>query len=409
MKCLVFGLLMLMHGSCFAQYFTGPVPAPVMGYGSFGTHAVDSVLFVNPADSTFVSFVYFPKDISAPAPTVFFLGGNGANTPYGYRPFINLIVSKGYSVVFVPSPTSQPTLTRYHNLNTGFRYAVKNYPRLIDTTRIGFVGHSFGGGASFAIAYDFFKHDNWGSNGRFIVTSAQWYSYAISQQQLENYPENTRLLSFIYDEDAVCDHRMAIDIFRNISIPKEEKDMVYIRSSDAGNYAYDANHVAPNTLHCYDAMDHYTLFRMTDALMDLVFHGNESARKVALGNGHVLQISMPVGLAELEISDTISVRRSESYYGYNYSSYRNPRRNYHVEEPMIVPWISVAVHPAKTQDSIIVYGAEGTAFTLENALGEQVLSGTLPTCEETIDLTPLIPAVYILNCGGERMKIIRQY
>lgn len=409
MRATVIGLLMLMWGSLHGQNFTGPIPAPIMGYGSFGTHAVDSMLFVNPADSTYISFVYFPKGITAPAPTVFFLGGNGANTPYGYQPFMHMIVSKGFTVVFVPSPTSQPTLTRYHNLNAGFRFAVKNYPLLIDTTRIGFVGHSFGGGASFALAYDFYKHDNWGANGRFIVTSAQWYSYAITQFQLENFPENTKLLSFIYDEDRVCDHRMAVDIFRNISIPKEEKDLVYIRSSVAGEYSYDANHVAPNTISCYDAVDHFTLFRLTDAMMDLVFHKNESARAVALGNGSGPQVTMPMGLSPLEVSDTIYVRRSESYYAYNYSSYRNPRRNYYVDEPYITSMISIAVHPAKTQDSIFVFGAEGAAFTLVNALGEEVLSGTLPTCEETIDLTPLAPAVYILNCNGERLMIIRQY
>lgn len=409
MRQLILAMCLAMSGVVGAQMYSGPIPAPVMGYGSFGTEAVDSVLFVNAADSTFPSYVYYPKGISAAVPTVLFLGGNGANDPFGYRPFIQLIVSKGFAVVFVPSPTSQPTLTRYHNLLTGFRQAAHEFSNVIDTTRVGFVGHSFGAGAGFSIANILFTQSNWGSNGRFIVASAQWYSYGITQYDLENFPANTYLLSVLFEEDKVCDHRMAIDIYRSIGIDESNKDLVYVSSSVEQDYAYSADHVAPNTLACYDAMDHYVLFRLTDAMMDFVFRKNESARNVALGNGNLSQTGMPGGLNPLMVADTISPRFPESRYGYPFSSSRNPRRNCLGNEKALLPSTSVAVYPVKTNDSITVYGAEGTVYRLTNTLGEEVLYGTLPTAEETIDLTPLAPALYILNCSGAQVKIIRQY
>ncbi len=389
-----------------AQIYSGPIPAPEMGYGSFGTHAEDSVLFLNPGDSTFASYVYFPKGISATAPTVFFLGGNGANSPIGYQPFIRLIVSKGFTVVFVPSPTSQPTLTRYHNLLTGFRHAARTFPSLIDTTRIGFVGHSFGAGASFSIANNLFTQSNWGTNGRFIVAAAQWYSYGIADYELENFPPNTHLLSLIFEDDKVCDHRMAIDIYKSISIPAEEKDLVYVSSSENNGYAYGADHVTPNSLACYDAMDHYVMFRLTDAMMDFVFHANQYAKTVALGSGSLSQIGMPPGLDELMVSDTITARFDQSRYGYACSSTRNPRRNCCGDENKLLPSVSIAVYPAQTTDSVFVYGAERTMYSLTNPLGKEVLYGTLPTAEETIDLSSLAPDVYILNCAGQHAKIV---
>jgi hypothetical protein len=400
--------LMCIHVALCAQIYSGPIPAPVMGYGSFGTEAEDSVVFVNPSDSAFISYVYFPKGISTAAPTVFFLGGNGANTPLGYQPFIRLIVSKGFTVVFVPSPTSQPTLTRYSNLLSGFRYAAKKFPQYVDTSRVGFVGHSFGAGASFSIANNLFTSQNWGTSGRFIIAAAQWYSYGITEYELENFPANTFLLSFIFEDDVVCDHRMAIDIYRSIGISAENKDLVNVSSSQDADYAYSADHVAPNSLACYDAIDHYVLFRLTDAMMDFVFRKNPNAKNVALGNGSLSQTGMPAGLNELVVADTITARFAQSRYGYAFSSTRNPRRNNWGDENKLLPSVAIAVYPAQTTDSVIVFGAEGTVYSLTNPLGEEVLYGTLPTGEETIDLSSLAPAIYVLNCAGQQVKIVRQ-
>ncbi len=410
---MLFRLILLVvffsSGMLRSQTYTGPIAIPTSGYGSLGSFLVDSVTFNNPSDPSDTSYVYYPVGTSSPVPTVFFMAGNGGISPVYYRPYFEFIVSKGYAVVFVPVPTSQPVLTRYANMRNGFVHAARTWPQYIDTTRVGFAGHSFGGGACFGISYGLFTDFNWGSNGRFLMPTAQWYSYDIAQTELQNFPANTYLLSFIFQEDVVCDHRMAIDIFNNISIPVQDKDIVYASSSVEQSYNYRADHVLPNTSARYDAMDYYVLYRLTDAMMDFVFAGNVAAKTVALGDGDNLQVQMPAGLNTLLVADTLSPWYPQSTYGYPCTSGLNPR----------VSWCGVitsvrssidqfSVFPIPAQEFLFVYGAAGSDYTIVNSLGETVLAGTLYTGTETINISTLAPAVYFLNCGGQLVRIIKQ-
>jgi hypothetical protein len=319
--------------SAFPQTYEGPIPKPTSGYGSDGSYSVATQAFENPNFSGHDIFVYYPAGITLPVPTIFYSHAFGGNDPNNISGFLNFVAKKGYAVVYVPYQTSGVTIQdRYSNLLNGFTKAAHDYPNIIDTTKVGFVGHSFGGGASFANAYHCFTTRNWGQSGRFIFAMAQWYSYNISQTELQSFPADVKLLTIVYEDDVTNDQRMANDIFNTINIPASEKDYLRVKSDTISGYVYSADHVVPNNS-AFDALDYYAYYRLFDALCDYAFNGSMTGKDVALGNGSVNQISMPGGLHNLTHSEAPTFANAQSTYQYPCGSSTNPRLD-HCDEAL---------------------------------------------------------------------------
>lgn len=319
--------------SAFAQTYAGPIPKPTSGYGSDGSYSVATQAFENPNFSGHDIVVYYPAGITLPVPTIFYSHAFGGNDPNNISGFLNFVAKKGYAVVYVPYQTSGVTIQdRYSNLLNGFTKAAHDYPNIIDTTKVGFVGHSFGGGASFANAYHCFTTRNWGQSGRFIFAMAQWYSYNISQTELQSFPTDVKLLTIVYEDDVTNDQRMANDIFNTINIPASEKDYLRVKSDTISGYVYSADHVVPNNS-AFDALDYYAYYRLFDALCDYAFNGSMTGKDVALGNGSVNQISMPGGLHNLTHSEAPTFANAQSTYQYPCGSSTNPRLD-HCDEAL---------------------------------------------------------------------------
>ena len=168
--------------------------------------------------------VFYPAGITSPKPTIFYshpYGGEESSYNIGLYEFI---AKKGYVVVFAPYPTTGVSIDdRYNTLWQSFRKAVTDYPNIIDTTKVGFMGHSFGGGASFGLGYKGFVENGWGKNGRvyfchgpMVCIPGNYCTIAeLSGQHEADYRG-------IYD-DVTNDHRLAIDIFKTINIPMQKK------------------------------------------------------------------------------------------------------------------------------------------------------------------------------------------
>jgi hypothetical protein len=325
-------LLFILTATSFilsGQIYTGPIPKPTSGYGSDGSYTVASQSFANPNFPTENIVIYYPLEITSKVPTIFYSHGFGGNDPDNIKGLLNFVAKKGYAIVFVPYQTTGVTVPeRYSNLLNGFIKAARDYPNIIDTAKVGFMGHSFGGGATFANAYYCFTQLKWGQSGRFIFASAQYFSFNISQAEIQSFPADVKLLTMVYDNDSTNDHRMAIDIFNNINIPASEKDYLMVKSDTINGYVYEAIHGVPNTLSAFDALDYYAIYRHLDALCDYTFNGSLVAKDFALGNGSTNQISMPGGMKNLVQTDTPSPTYPESIYTYQCSDVDNPRQIY---------------------------------------------------------------------------------
>ncbi len=308
----------------------GPISRPASGYGSDGTFTVAKVSFASPAYAGKMVDVFYPQGITSPRPTIFFshpYGGESSDYNIG---LFNFVAKKGYVIVFAPYPTFGVSIDdRYNTLWQSFKKAATDYPNIIDTRKVGFMGHSFGGGASFGLGYKAFTNESWGADGRFIFAMAQWYAYQLTPAQLAAFPSNTKLISQVYDDDVTNDHRLAIDLFKNINIANSEKDFILIKAGTIGDYNYIADHVLPNSRSAYDAYDYYGVYRLLDAMIDYSFNGNAAAKNVALGNGSSEQITMPGYngqlLPPLVVTDTPTPLYPQSKYQFQCSSTDNPR------------------------------------------------------------------------------------
>lgn len=378
-------LFCIFTSSVFAQYSDPNFSKPQTGYGSDGTHQVGIISFTNPNYPQKNIEIYHPSDVTTKVPTIFYSHAYGGNVSENIIGLLNFVARKGYAIVFVPYQTLGVTVSdRYTNLLEGFRKAARDYPSIIDTTRVGFLGHSFGGGASFGNALACFRDNKWGLNGRFIYALAQWYSFNISQSDLDNFPENTKLLTEVFDDDTTNDHRMAIDIFNNISIPASEKDFILVKSDTINGYTYAADHILPNTAAAFDALDYYAYYRLLDALCDYTFNGNLQGKEVALGNGSAAQITMPSGLKSLQQTDAPQVKYAESKYLFPCSDAKNLRKNY---------------CPSITEVNEL-YDIKLDMTVIANS-GNKTLTIKLPNISSDNN-------IYIFNSQGQRIYFVRQ-
>lgn len=316
----------------------GPIQKPVTGYGADGNYEVAEIDFDNPEYPGTEVSIFYPQGITSPRPTIFFSHPFGGEDKEYNIELYKFIAKKGYVVVFVPYRTIDVSVDhRYQTLWEGFTKAAADYPNIIDTQKVGFMGHSFGGGASIDLAYKAFTEKGWGQNGRFLFTMAPWYSFnwnspLSTQQQLQSFPSNTKMITQVYDEDDANDHRMAIDIFKNINIPNAEKDFIYIKSSTVNGYNYVTDHAMPSSRVIFDALDYYGVYRLLDAMMDYSFNGNSSAKNTALGNGSAAQVTMPSyngqTMNPLEVTDNPTPKYLQFKYQFKCGNSTNPRVSY---------------------------------------------------------------------------------
>ncbi len=312
------------------------------GYGTWGANTVIQENTISVANKGEITF-YHPDIAQTQLPVIFFISGWGQQH-YQYEKFFHFLASLGYAVVNIYNTDPGNINQSYQNsLDMMIQAAETEYPSWIDTDKVGLMGHSYGGGSTIWLGKQVFENPrNWGANGRFIFMTAPWYSLLVNENDLLNYPSDVKLLIEINNDDIHegtnnwnTSERAIRAVFELINIPNDEKDFVRIFSDattyqfDSDNdgtpetYNYQANHYISYTgtynsyahFQPYDALDVYAINRLSHALIDYVFEGNQQGKTVALGNGSAQQVDMGF-LTDLSESDTPVITRPENQFQY---------------------------------------------------------------------------------------------
>jgi len=324
------------------------------GYGVWGNYKVADAQeeyyygdAAHPDNITGYITTYHPDITTRELPVLFFISGWG-RPAYSYDTYFKFLASHGYYVVNVydDAITAAGLDKDYHDDLAMIEQAANNHATWMDLTKVGLMGHSTGAGATVWLGKEIFGgNKNWGSAGRFLFLNAPWYSLLVNAADLTNYPANTKLLvQFSNDEEGrngkarATDPRVVRAMYELINIPDADKDFITLLSDNkhytyAGvAYTYRANHYvsypgvnnSEGVYQPYDMLDLLLLNRLSHAMLNLVFQGDEDARKVALGNGSIEQKSMKneaISLVDLKVTDTpiVDINRPQEDYAYTCS------------------------------------------------------------------------------------------
>jgi uncharacterized protein (TIGR03437 family) len=277
---------------CLSSSVSAQIPPISSGYGANGTFTVTDDKFPSPLFTLENVHVFRPAEAQSPVPVIFFAPGFSVTDPVNYRPLINHIVSRGFAVVFSPfqiiAGDGSVYEKRYDTIWAGNEEAVRRFGASFDLTRVAFIGHSFGGGASFAMMQRGAVGQGWGSNGLFLFVMAPWYVYEITASQLVQFPAHAKLLVQVYESDNICDHRIAKEVYERANLPASEKDFVLLRNDANQGVTLEASHGTPSG-QTANGLDYYGIWRLFDALADYAFYQNPAGQPLALGKGSAVQ------------------------------------------------------------------------------------------------------------------------
>jgi hypothetical protein len=408
-------IFVFISSQVYSQY-EGPVTQIANGFGAQGLNAVSVANLTNNHFLLKDISVFYPTGTMSPIPTIFFLHGYGGNDTINYIETLRNLSSNGYAVVFVPYKTVGVTISeRYLTLYDGAIKAAQSLTSIIDTTRVGFYGHSFGGGAAPRISYRLFTEHNWGTNGKFLYCSAPWYSFELGDSTLSNYPPDCNMLTVLFDNDVVNDHRMGMDIFNNIAIDDSIKDCVMVYNDTVLGYIYDADHSLPaqySSNGVYNAYDYYIPFRLLGALADYTFTGDILAKNVALGNGSQEQIYMGSQLSPLFVTDNPIPIYTETKYNFPCSDAQNERRDFCQEmlevEVNNSTLKNIQVYPNPTSNYIIIETEYKGQLYIINQLGNTIKKVTINQFKTSINMSNFDNGIYVLKFKTNNTLLINK-
>ncbi len=263
---------------------------PLSGeYGGFGQFTVTRQTIPNPDPNAPAPVsVFIPNNATAQnkVPVVFFAHGFGGVSYQFYETLMRQLASNGYIVVFAPYTSNLFAThpTRYNQIWNGFIAAATQNAPIMDTTKVGFAGHSYGAGATPEMARRAVAQ-GWGANGLFMFIMAPWYNWGANMEQI---PASAKMIVQVYWDDETNQHLIGQnDIWSRLPQITERKWQV-IRASQT-YCSLNAGHSLPvtdglgQTVATTDGYDAWGVWRRLHALADYTFAGNQAAKNVAFG------------------------------------------------------------------------------------------------------------------------------
>ncbi len=284
--------------------FVDPCVSAPMEFGAYGSvTSYDRYEVVNPAWPTPMPIpvsVLVPVGGAATHPVIFYAHAFGGSDWMRVQGLLEFMVSQDYVVVFTPYPTLGATVCgRYDTLSGGIAAAVSTLSAVsgMDLTRVGYVGHSFGGGASPRLAREGLGTMGWGTNGAFIMPNAPWYTYRMEAADWAAIPESTRLLLMVFRDDDTNDHRIAIHDIWDV-YPHARREYLMLNSGMNGTCTQAADHVVPSTATATNGLDTWGMWRHFDALAACTLRANEAACALIDGSAPLREQAMGTWLSD---------------------------------------------------------------------------------------------------------------
>ena len=254
---------------------------PTNGPGSNGACAVRQTSFDNDAAPGNPIYVFEPIG-SAPAaigggachdarrPAIFMAHGLGGTDPSNYIALIDHLVSVGNVVVY---PTYQVSSGDKSALEDAYRYMdagnvqVARHDLRIDTSRVGFWGHSFGASMVPYLVVQAGRH-GWGGKALWMNNNAMTFALLVGGGAIR-VPADTQVLTVGFEHDALADNRIGDEVFDALAVPAAQKRHAIFNSDPHGQPALVAEHNAPiataGPTYTPDALD-FALWRDLDML-----------------------------------------------------------------------------------------------------------------------------------------------
>ncbi len=247
--------------------------------------------------------VYFPKEkANKPTPVIFYAPGYFTTDCGKYSTLLGFIASHGYTAI---CNTVANSSTEAKDILDSLTKAVDELPKLnlpnaIDTSKIGVMGFSSGGGHAFKILKEF-SDKGWGENGRFLFVMEPWFAFDMTKADMKGLKDtNVVFVQFGKDGNNAPvwgrvkgekqDPRILLTEYSLLEgIKPEHKD--YQIFSDAAHMYPDDGDYEGDSIHHPDPKqtresEMQGILRPLDALMEYTFENQtEESRKAALEVG----------------------------------------------------------------------------------------------------------------------------
>lgn len=229
-----------------------------------------------------MSVAYYPSHINKASsmPVIFFVPGWKSVNHKDYETLLKFMASHGYMVIYAKDDLGDYSAK---HLISYYEQMLKNsnISCYIDSSNMGVVGHSSGGGHAFKVL-DEFSTKGWGSKSRFLLALDPWFAFDMNKSDMRSLPSNTNVLFVQFGKGGE-----SISSNTDSRIPLSEYSL--LSSIDAAQKDYqvfeDANHAYPKGNKNYSEMQ--GVLKPLDALMKYTFKKKQSqkAHKIALGQG----------------------------------------------------------------------------------------------------------------------------
>lgn len=258
-------------------------------FGEVGTHQVSTISLNENQNSV----AYYPSDINTmdhKTPVLFFISGwTNSAAASTYDTLFKFIASHGYTVIYQLQGATFSSNYAIAGLDafltTNDTDVVNTIISNIDTTKIGVLGHSAGGGMTLTVL----KHLSdmgYGTNGRLVMMYDPWFAFEMNESDIQSLPNNTNVVLEQFgtrgnNDTNGTDARIPLTLYSLLSsIPTNNKDY-YVYDQQGADHGYPYGNNRPYA-------DMQGILKPLDALMYYTFENpeDEEARVVALENGN---------------------------------------------------------------------------------------------------------------------------